>query len=124
LSLELTPLERLFVDEFCRFAKLENAVVGTLRASSRSQSPIGFLTTIDKATVPSELKWSVRVFATSRVALVGPAQEKCSSLLFFDSETGVLEAIEGFAFGDTWPLIEEPSHWSSLDRIAGRLGRL
>jgi hypothetical protein len=122
VSLELTPLENLFVREFCRLAKIEDAVTGRLRASDRSRSSVGFMTTLDNATVPSELKWGVRVFDTPRVALVGPDQEPCGSLLFFNSETGILEAIEGFVFGETWPEIEEPSHWSSVDRSDGRAG--
>ncbi|HTV69543.1 MAG TPA: hypothetical protein VMF90_13495 [Rhizobiaceae bacterium] len=121
--MELTPLEGLFVDEFCRFAKIANAATSKLRASGRSRSSVGFITTLDKATVPYELKWGARVFDTPRVALVGPAQEPCGSLLFFDLETGMLEAIEGFVFGDIWPAIEEPSHWSTVDRSDGRARR-
>jgi hypothetical protein len=112
----------MFVEEFCRFARIETAIVGDLRVSSRSRNPVGFMTTIDKSTISDELRWGVRVFNTPRVALIGPMLDQCGSLLFFDPQTGVLDAIEGFVHGDTWPQIEEPSYWSEGDRITGRIG--
>lgn len=119
----LTPLERMFVEEFCRFAGLETRGIDDLRVSERNRDPVGFMTKVDIRTVPAQLRWDFGVFDTRRVAVVGTDRMLCGSLLFFDKETRALDAIEGFVYGEAWPNVEAPLFWSETERVAGQKGR-
>lgn len=119
----LTPLERMFEEEFCRFSGLETRGMDDLRVSQRNCNPVGFMTMLDLRTVPAQLRWDFGVFDTPRVAVVGPDRMLCGSLLFFDKETRALDAIEGFVYGEAWPNVEEPLFWSETNRVAGQKGR-
>ena len=118
----LTPLERMFVEEFCRFAGIEVGIIERLVVLERNRNPVGFVTTIDPGSVPPQLNFGT-VFDTPRVAIVGPEHARCGSLLFFDGQTGALDAIEGYVYGDMWPEVETPAFWSEAERVAGMQGR-
>ena len=117
----LTPLERMFVEEFCRFARIETAVIEQLRMLERNRNPVGFITTLEPLTLPAELIFGT-VFGSPRVAVVGPEQTLCGSLLFFDKKTGALDAIEGYVYGDAWPNVENPAFWSETERVVDGRG--
>ena len=119
----LTPLERMFVEEFCRFAGIAPQCIDEVRVLDRNRNPVGFITEVDRNTVPAELRWGGGVFSTPRVAVVGPTAATCGSLIFFDRQTGVLDAIEGFCDGSAWPVPEEPAFWSETERVVGNLGQ-
>ena len=119
----LTPLERMFVEEFCRFATIDARQANSLRVSDRDRNPVGFMSAIERSSVPSGLRWTAGVFSTPRVAVVGPDRLLCGTLLFFDKETGFLDAIEGFVYGEVWPTDEAPAFWSEAERAIGRQGR-
>ena len=119
----LTPLERMFVEEFCRFLGVPANHIDQLKVLERNRNPVGFMTEIDHRSVPAELCWGVNVFDTPRVAIVGPLGDMCGSLLFFDQQSGVLDAIEGFVYGEAWPEVEHPAFWSETERVVGRQGR-
>ncbi|MDP3898118.1 MAG: hypothetical protein Q8Q62_15730, partial [Mesorhizobium sp.] len=119
----LTPLERMFVEEFCRFTAIEGADTDQLRVLERDRNPVGFITTLDPMTVPGRLRWGARVFNSPRVAVVGPEKIECGSLLFFDKKTGALDAIEGFVYGEAWPDPEAPAYWSEISRVNHNRGR-
>src|SRR5690606_21651318 len=106
-----------------RFAGVDPGCVAALRLLERNRAPVGFMTTLDLRTVSDALKWNTGVFATPRVAVVGSDRTLCGSLLFFDSKTRRLNAIEGFVYGEAWPEDEAPLFWSETERAVGRLGR-
>ena len=83
-----------------------------LQVKDRSRDPVGFMTTVILSSVAAELRFESRVFSPPQVAHIGPDQLPCGMVLFFDEVTGMLDAIEGFAYGEEWPSIEEPVTWS------------
>lgn len=119
----LTPLERMFVEEFCRFEGLDSRGLDEVRIIERNRNPVGFMTEMDPESVPDILKWSAGVFNTPRVAVVGPGQSLCGSLLFFNKTTGLLDAIEGFVYEDNWPEPESPIFWSETEYKIGQQRR-
>ncbi|TPM27992.1 hypothetical protein [Mesorhizobium sp. B2-3-5] len=108
----MTPLEIFFVQEFCRSARISPDLVSVLKVKERSRNPVGFMTAIIPSSVAEELRFDGRVFSSARVAHVGPDRLPCGMVLFFDEVTGMLDAIEGFAYGEEWPSVEEPIFWS------------
>lgn len=118
----LTPLERMFVEEFCRFAGIETSGVEQLSVLERNRNAAGFVTTLEPRSIPAQFTYGT-VFNSPRVALVGPEQALCGSLLYFDKRTGALDAIEGYVYGDSWPEVETPLFWSESERVVGRQGR-
>jgi len=115
--MRLTPLEAMFVQEFCRFRAVAPLEVDGLRVLERAGNPVGFITTVDPFSVPDTLRWNHRVFRPHRIAVVGPEKIECGMLLFFDVDTAKLDAIEGFVYGERWPEVEEPAYWSETDRV-------
>ena len=70
------------------------------------------MTHVIPSSVPPELRFESRVFSPPQTANVGPDGVLCGMVLFFDEVTGMLDAIEGFVYGEEWPPIEEPVVWS------------
>jgi hypothetical protein len=110
--MHLTPLEMFFVQEFCRSEGISPNTVNRLEVEKRAPGPVGFMTTVRPSSVPPELRFESRVFSSPRVAHIGPERFLCGMVLFFDEVTGMLDAIEGFAYGEEWPSVEEPVFWS------------
>ena len=118
----ITPLERMFVEEFCRFVGVSTDQIDQLGVLERNRNAVGFITTLEPLSIPARLTFGT-VFNSPRVAVVGPEQALCGSLLFFDKRTGLLDAIEGYVYGDSWPEVETPVFWSESERVMGRQGR-
>jgi hypothetical protein len=123
--MKLTPLETFFVQEFCRSEGISPGKADGLKVKDRSRNPVGFFTSVVPSSVAAELRSDSRVFSSPRVAHVGPDRLRCGTVLYFDEVTGMLDLIEGFVYGETWPSIEEPMFWSNEDeiRIAGGTDR-
>jgi hypothetical protein len=115
----LTPLERMFVEEFCRVRDADPSAADLLRVLERSSNPTGFIAEIAPSSVAEPLKWGDRVYDCHRIAVVGPEKHRCGMLLFFDEVSMKLSAIEGHVFGEEWPKLEEPAYWSEDARIVG-----
>lgn len=112
----------MFVEEFCRFAGIETSGVEQLGVLERNRNAVGFITTLEPLSIPAQLTFGT-VFNSPRVAVVGPEQALCGSLLFLDKRTGVLNTIEGYVYGDSWPEVETPFFWSESERVVSRQGR-
>ncbi|QKD00450.1 hypothetical protein EB235_02345 [Mesorhizobium loti R88b] len=102
----------IFVKEFCRSVGISPDTANELDVKDRNPDPVGFMTTLIPSSVPPELRFASRVFSPLWTAHVGPDRLPCGMVLFFDEVTGRLDAIEGFAYGEEWPSIEEPVIWS------------
>ena len=112
----LTPLERMFVEEFCRFASLPLAEIDRLRVVASRSNPAGFVSEVTPETVSDRLRWPLRFYESQRMAVVG--NEPCMlMLLVFDRADGRLVSIEGDAMTHEWNEVYEPAYWSETDRV-------
>ena len=76
------------------------------------------MTEFESGSVADALRWNKGVFESQRIAIVGPERIECGMLLFFDKESGKLDAVEGFVYGERWPDAEEPFYWSETERLS------
>ena len=106
----LTELEYRVV---CKYCELEGKTVPSREDISlirRDRDPVGFMTEV-KVDGDVDFRWSSRVYERLPSARVGAAEELVGFLMFFDPDTTV--SIEGFAYGEVWPISESPIEFVS-----------
>ncbi len=113
----LTPLERMFVEEFCRFAGLPRSGLDRLQVDQFRSNPAGFVSKLVAASVSADYQWTEKFFEPSRVAIVGSSESEMLMLLVFDTTSGRLLSIEGDALTYDWDEAHEPAYWSERQRV-------